>query len=489
MKKTIKICISYASIIKEIEKENKYVNARDCENNGKIITTKGNSTNLAPIISLLPIDYIILISSESARKKVEIINMTSVDYLRSKIMGFCQENKIREPMDPKIIKIKDVPEENDVSRAVFRVYDEIVKIVKENGNKNVELYIESNGGPRYVLTMLLSIMGTLETTYSNVIIKEIIGMVKEDDKTRIRNLKDIFDTSQVTTIVDEFVKYGKITRLMKYYEQLKDAQWFDQNQLNDMGTVINTLSKATDDIQLCRTNLMLYDFYSKKSCLVVINRFIGKYKNDDSLSVFIHLLKIFKTELPKKIDNDKVIYGLPNLIEWCMEKDFIQQALTLCVERIPQYLFETKRIKYGSDNLIELINEKNSVYETNYYFFNNLDVFLNKEEREYFENNGCKDDFIKICKKMKEKVKLQVCEKWIEDFSETKWNFKNALKINKISIDNGQEEDLQLIVYKYYLCKKMRNETNHANDDGNNNSLDIIKKFMKSFIYTIKGFK
>ena len=172
-----------------------------------------------------------------------------------------------------------------------------------------------------------------------------------------------------------------------------------------------------------------------------------------------------------------------------MEKDFIQQALTLCVERIPQYLFETKRIKYGSDNLIELINEKNSVYETNYYFFNNLDVFLNKEEREYFENNGCKDDFIKICKKMKEKVKLQVCEKWIEDFSETKWNFKNALKINKISIDNGQEEDLQLIVYKYYLCKKMRNETNHANDDGNNNSLDIIKKFMKSFIYTIKGFK
>lgn len=394
------IVITNVSIVK-FTKENKTVTYKykDEENN----EFEGHMTNEAPIESVIKrlhdahyqLDKIIYIESDTIREReARIDNLTSAEYLRSLINRYCEENGYQIPEYDEMtdsVRISNEPNAREVSESVFKVYNRVVQLSRENDEVNI--FVESNGGVRYVLTMLLSVTKTLEMRLDNVHIKEISSMVYNDGTTFIKNTKPIYDTTQIVGIIDEYINYGRVNSLRNYVESLFEKVK-NREMINDVNNIISRLSQLSDDIQLCRTTKMLEDFYLDGGIGVVIQEFLKKYSDDaeSAIVIFRYLLNVVYSEYKGVIydgneNYEDTILNLPRVIEWCVKKNFMQQALTLCSEKIPQYLFASGRIEL-SEKFAELLDKADTKrYERCYYFVANLTnpfrIYLNAPKINY----------------------------------------------------------------------------------------------------------
>ena len=168
----------------------------------------GVMTNEAPLKSLIrrlavrgeKLDRIIFIESNTVREKINIPEYgeyTHADFLRLRINENLKGAQVLYDNEKDSIRIEDEPDESAVSKTIFTVYERMTELYKESqqneNNKNLNVYIEANGGVRYVLTMLLSIMRTLENSLDNFHIKEIISMVLNKTPVKIFNTKAVYD--------------------------------------------------------------------------------------------------------------------------------------------------------------------------------------------------------------------------------------------------------------------------------------------------------
>lgn len=273
----------------------------------------GSMTNEAPVKSIInrvkDVQAIIFIESDTVRDfmskkaKSPFITITHGDYLKKEISRFVAERGFSKP-EYITTPIGDEPDEREVSKAVFDVFRKLHNYIvdEKNKDKDINIYIESNGGIRYVLTMLLSVTKSLENYYPNVHIKEITSMVLKQNPVPIKNTKQIFDSAQIMGIVDEFINYGRINSLKRYIKGYTAG--IDPEIKKDISGVVHILSKTADDIQLCRTTMMLDDFYSEDVGLKrLLTDFRQKYsENEDAVvSVLKYLIEIMLEEFDKTI--------------------------------------------------------------------------------------------------------------------------------------------------------------------------------------------
>lgn len=161
---------------------NEYIFDELDEDNKKI---KGNMTNEAPIEGLQKLleknekqlDKIIMIVSESVRNKTinensrnktenPDGNLTSLEFLCRKIEKYENTNIEK-------VEIKDEPEEKDTVETINKVKNMIEKVSEDNPEMHINIYIESNGGVRYVMFMLYNIISIMSKNNHNIILKGI----------------------------------------------------------------------------------------------------------------------------------------------------------------------------------------------------------------------------------------------------------------------------------------------------------------------------
>lgn len=394
-----------------VEKESQKLIERKYEDEIKYAIS-GVMTNEAPIKSILQryknVRQLIFIASDRVTQRFqykndedEFVEKTHLELLWERISEYIQQENLEAgEINCHEVKIKDEPSEDDVSEAVFNVYNYILNLIKQNPNKAINIFIESNGGVRYVLTMLLSLTKTLENYYSNVHIAEITSMVMGKEIIEIKNTKSIYDTAQLTGIATEFVNYGRTKSLQDYIYNAAAKSCTDE-QRKDIAEVLEKLTNIGDDIQLCRTAAIFEDFYGKDNIKLKIDMFSKKYEDDaiysntSTIKIFRHLLNLILEELAKGIyknydglqnGTETLITYLPNLIKWCLDKSFIQQALTFCSEKIPEYLMRTGIIRMGQKFQELLVATKIGDYEECYYFLAHLKAnFLDAVKREYID--------------------------------------------------------------------------------------------------------
>lgn len=142
-------------------------------------------------------------------------------------------------------------------------------------------------------------------------------------------------------------------------------------------------------MQLCRTEQIIDNFYESESIRDVLNKFKDTYANekDPDSKIFLSVIENIRSEYNDIYDNPNPnkFLNLPKIIKWCIDKDYIQQALTLCSERLPQYFIESG-ILCISDKLRDCIQENISdntnaeKYELSYYM---ISTFFNSIYREW----------------------------------------------------------------------------------------------------------
>lgn len=235
------------------------------------------------------------------------------------------------------VRICFVPEQLEGNPNIDNISG-IVEAVRGDYKEQINLYIDMQGGNRtsgFVRNAVLSILNN--QNFNQITIKEIVATKYEPSNKEHQIVEETYRYRILDLVsgMNAFIQYGKADMLQKY---CKDMEIEDDSSV---GKLVKHMSEIDEAISLCDVNSLveaikqLEDFFKKE--VVEENTYVG------------NIFHILQTEIQKDygelLKNEKVDYL--ELISWCVRKGFVQQALTLIEDKMPEvYIGEGKVISW-----------------------------------------------------------------------------------------------------------------------------------------------
>ena len=316
------------------------------------------------------IDDILCITSKDTNERKKNRNKPDKEYesafenYQRVLNEFCEKKKIEVP---KLIKLNfDYNFEKGESIDEDERYRNLFKSIVDEISENDTVYIDDTSGIRDTSLLIILMIRYLE--YTGI---KCGGMIysyfDNDDKenNKIIDIKSTYDLFELLNGVNEFTSFGKSKTLSNYYNNI----WKDKEEYKEISELIETMNDFSDMMSLCMVEDI--DEIMKKLNQKIIEAEKIKNKinsNENQLMnyMFFNLIK----EIKKKFyleDGEEITYI--NLIRWCLDNDLIQQALTLYVEKMPEYYFNSNFFNINDENLNETL-ESLKILKDNY-----IDVF------------------------------------------------------------------------------------------------------------------
>lgn len=540
--------------VKNSENESSY----EYTEGGKMISgIKGRLTNEAPtkyVIESLArrktpehLDDIVIISSDTTkmpiREKGEVAwlgridpflqrpigDMSHLEYYEKSIQHYVGEQHSDLYSDRNInyhvIDISDQPQQVDVAKAALEAAQ---KVLGNNDDEKVDLYIDYNGGPRYVASMILSIANMMKNR--QVEIKEVLTMNYDNKSMRkdaitgeqisvipIQNMKAVFESGELVSGLNEYLIYGRIRGLKNYFKGLDTEKG---------GNILKRMEEFSNELQLCRTNAV---FKRKEELKEALEKFkisfsepntnqqnsAKKANNATREMLFAYVVEDILAGYGDLLDGE-----LPEVISWCVEKDFIQQALTFFVERMPIYFWEKGIFRPTSQEEREYedlkrafangeVNRDDAVLYRNHYekydekyawmtgyLKHGQNFAYGKEDRSLMRNKKIPDlvqvdpkafENIKEVFKGKSKFPKIVSKDGKVTNRESMLKYLGYLDIGRAETNLSREKLAELLAY-YELLKTQRNKANHADDDSENIwNYDFLCEVLKAAVKSLQG--
>lgn len=185
---------------------------------------------------------------------------------------------------------------------------------------DVLLHADMTGGPRHASMMMLSVMQLLK--YSGIATGNVLYSNYNDK--RIEDVTEIYRMFNLISGADEFVKFGSVQEIEAYFAE--EGHTPRSRELND---VLAAMQKFTQSIQICRTGNIEPALQALQQTIAVFEAYTHKNLKEN---LFLHILNIFKKEYGTLL-NDRT--DQLEIILWCVHKNYLQQAMTLCTEWLP----------------------------------------------------------------------------------------------------------------------------------------------------------
>lgn len=459
------------------------------------------------------IPEIIGIQTNEAAVKAVLHQLNKKNESLSEIYMLCTDTVNNEPINEKethktffIRRITEYCEINNFSIPTFKdiKYDEkskgdavfapIIKMAEEikSSPKNTYVYADMTGGMRNSSMLMLSIMRLLE--YNGIKVKKVFySNWDKDTAIKIENISnyislngcspkiekvdakkkepniidDVTNIYQLNTLIagaEEFNKFGSADTLSKY---LKNKNCCSSDSLNNL---IDSMNNFSEYIKLCRAGNFdnaIKDLSEKKDTFKI--KYNSNFTNDRLFYYLIlpiiekKYIKLFTIkDKPKKEQHLEII-------KWCIDNDFLQQALTLFVEWIPDYIVQSKILYYVDSDLERTIKDLKSGK-----LFDKADNTYKK----YYKYIGYEENYIFInAKELREKgIKGEKIRYYkINEFIE------NGL-ISKKFMSLCELDTVKDIINKYHNIKTERHNINHANNGENHKTSEQITIELNKYI-------
>lgn len=201
--------------------------------------------------------------------------------------------------------------------------------------EGVKLHVDLTGGMRHVNMMMLELTRLLE--YSGLNVEKVIySNYNSDTHTgRVEEVQNVYDLFQLMAGVEEFVNFGSVRALENYY---KDKR---ANLSAPLNRLLDAMKDFADAIKLCH-----YVKFNK--AIINLHDAVKDFKPTDDvedvlMTTFIARIRKDYADLifPREKDDLRVI-------RWCLDNDYLQQALILYTERIPEYLGKNGLITWSA---------------------------------------------------------------------------------------------------------------------------------------------
>lgn len=242
---------------------------------------------------------------------------THLDYFKNRMQKFLDaENCITAET------IYPYNEDNKGEENLKSVAEIAERIQNYARGKKIFLHVDLTGGMRHINMMMLDIVRLLE--YSGV---EVGRLIYSNFTTkRVEEVKNIYDLFQLISGVEEFINFGSVNALKKYYAQIEQSE--------KLKNLLAAMKNFADAIKLCR-----YGKFTDaiKQLHDAINDFETTPENVQDI-----LMARLIGKIREKYENLIATRGEDDLkiLSWCIENGYLQQALTLYTERVPKYLYK-----------------------------------------------------------------------------------------------------------------------------------------------------
>lgn len=296
--------------------------------------------------------------------------------------------------------------------------------------KKIVLHADCTGGLRHANMMMLSVLRLMQ--YSGIEIGKILYANFNSKPKRVEEANLIYDTFGLVAGAEEFSNYGSVQAIKKFYNN-------EALESPELKTLIQAMEQFDDAIKLCH-----YGYFKKaiQQLQIAIRNYpalqvMEKEMPDETTQSIYYNTSLAATLLPRikkdysELLNSEELDDL-TLIDWCLNHGYLQQALTLYTERIPEVLLDSERhlLRFNPvfrEDLNVLI-EKDSMGRSENFLI--ISEFKPKYEKELFSNiNTTTEKFRKllrndIIKFINNQIDLQQVFSDIHDFVDEYPKFK-----------------------------------------------------------------
>lgn len=329
-------------------------------------TKNSNESSVRYLLEKISLDKIFIFASKQIRE--EIANFLGSDgkprthreFFIERVKQFLPE------VDENFFECLDFDETKSGNENLTSVAKMAGRIQNFVGDDNVTLHVDLTGGMRHVNMMMLELTRLLE--YSGLTVGKILYSNYKGANTpsTVEEIQNVYDLFQLMAGVEEFVNFGSVNALERYYRDKRD------NLSAPLNRLLAAMKDFADAIKLCH-----YGQFS--AAIINLHDAVKDFTPTDNIedvlmATFIKRIRKDYNDLifPRNKDDLRVI-------RWCLDNDYLQQALILYTERIPEYLGEKGIIVLSAEQAEELKNraDKDGL-QPFFYLFSKINPKSNK---------------------------------------------------------------------------------------------------------------
>lgn len=321
-------------------------------------------------------------------------------------------------------------------------------------NDTIRIHADMTGGYRTASMMMLAIIEMLK--YHGLKIGS--SFYSDQNKGKVFITDNIQKMFTLISGADEFVRFGSAATLQDY---------FCRQNSPALQNLLNAMTRFSNAIKICRTGAISNEIAN-------LRKKIEAFRNSDKTALpeqlFANIIDTVEKEYAGLLakNSDPL-----TIIEWCMNKGFWQQALTLCTEWIPQYLVE-KKICYSKEPAIIAQCKKQSLYPPfRSWEAHLITIFPNKEESEHMP---------KLTQPAPPQKYQTMLAAIMSHKNLEKRQYTCLQHLSKgILSSNYHPQNVILIIHQYMTLRDDRNQINHANAQAAKSIAELRKQIEKLF--------
>lgn len=242
------------------------------------------------------------------------------------------------------------------------------------------IFLDTTGGARNTSYLLLFLMRFLE--YDNVHLERAVysSLGGSTGRNAILDVTDLYRMFNLMNAANTFTAFGNADELESIFHDHENPV---------IHRVIDAMHQFSDAVSLCRTNLdaTLRELNDSLSALS------AEQLTDENGLLFQRIIGIIRKKF--YLTDGKTNIGYPDIIRWCLDNNLLQQAITIYVEKLPDYLLEQGFFQ-ASPEAVQTVKEKKSIYPLGY------ELFYNGFLRQYAEKGHAPNalaEFFRQCSK------------------------------------------------------------------------------------------
>ena len=421
--------------------------------------------------------------------------LTHLDYFRERMRKFIPY--IYECMpESAIFPYDENGTINDALRSVTKMSQWIESFKKKFENDDVMLHVDLTGGMRSVNMMMLDVVRLMEYNgvnkgyllYSNYNSSLRIGKVEK--------LDSIYNLFGLISGAEEFIRFGSTKAFKDYYG---DGH---HNVSPQLKRLLDAMDCFAEEIKLCHYGQL-------EEAIINLHDAVHDYdvQNSDDVDELLmgSLIDRIRYEyhnliIDRKLDDLKII-------RWCLKNGYMQQAMTIYTERIPEYIGENNFIYLDEEkrNKLNILVKKDKMKRNLwFYLLNECDkvceslgekIIVNDKPKNIVIDEFDKREAIvssainKFCKSVKRDFITQIIKK-TSDFDFDAWLDKNMMQLQKMNM-KLTEEDIDTLRSQCEALIKIKNDPSILLDIDNADIYSLhklINRQRKTLLELNKGY-
>ena len=405
---------------------------------------------------------IIELENNNFDEKYIICTPTSKEKTYNLMLEEYRENAIPSNKEWKVI---DINEKNN-EEGIWEIFEEIFNVFK-NGD---EVIFDITHSFRYIPMLGITLLQMSKFLRNIKVEKILYGEYKS---------KEIIDLTSFSALQDwilagyTLVKTGRGEEIKKLTEKdlgliLKESNGKDEEAQN-LRSIATEIGKMTLDFRTNRGEKIIKSYEINK-----IKENIKKIKEDRNLLI---PFKLILERMGKDIENFEKgnLNNLFHTVQWCIDKDLVQQGMTILEEGITTKLMEKLELeeKFYDENERKKISDILRTFKE----YNKENIEINsycEEEIEKIKNKLSKikniEKLADIHSKIKEgrndinhsgfrKKSPMKAEKFSKNLEEWFKEMKEILEIEKIKVENEKKvEKKALLLFSHVLTENQKKE-------------------------------